>query len=197
MNHQSLIHASLDESIRLKQTVLAMSAEIEAAGVVLIETLAAGGRIFFCGNGGSAADSQHLAAELVGRFETDNVLPAMALTTDSSIMTALGNDFGFELVYALQLKAQARAGDALVAITTSGNSANVLRAAETALAMGVRVVGMTGAGGGRLAELVAPCLVIPSPRTCRVQEVHITVGHIWCEMIERSRAQGGVRPGQN
>ena len=189
-----LIRSSLEEGIELRRATLALLPEIQAAGQVLIQALAAGGKVFFIGNGGSAADAQHLAAELVGRFETDNCLPGIALTTDTSILTSIGNDFGFDGIYARQLKALGRIGDCLVALSTSGNSPNIVLAVEQAQAMGVDVVAMTGEGGGRLAEQVTGCIKVPSRRTCRVQEVHISIGHIWCEMVEEARRRGQIPP---
>ncbi len=181
---RTLIETSLYEGITLRQGMLERVDEISHGGDLWIATLRAGGKIFFCGNGGSAADAQHLAAELVGRFERENCLPGLALTVDTSNLTAIGNDFGFEHVYAQQLRALGRREDLLVAISTSGNSANILKAAETAKAIGMKVLGMTGDHGGRLALISDICLKVPSHRVCRIQEVHITVGHIWCEMVE-------------
>lgn len=188
--YQNLIRQSLQEGIELRQQMLELAEQIEAGGKLLIQSLAAGGRIFFCGNGGSAADCQHLAAELVGRFEMDNQLNALALTTDSSILTAVANDFGYDQIYVRQLRALARPGDCLVAISTSGNSLNIVRAVEAAREMKLVSLGLTGRQGGQLAALCAHTLVVPSARTCRIQEVHLSVGHIWCEMIEEARRAG-------
>lgn len=185
------IQNSLTEGICLRRQVLEEHlGSIEQAGLRLIASLASQGRIFFCGNGGSAADCQHLAAELVGRFEMDNHLNAIALTTDTSILTAIANDFGFDQIYARQLRALARPGDCLVAISTSGNSANVVEAVKVAGQLGLHCVGLSGGSGGQLAQLCDPCLVVPSQRTCRIQEIHLSVGHIWCEMIEEARRYG-------
>lgn len=188
--YQNLIRQSLQEGIELRQKMLELAGRIEAAGKVLIDSLASGGRIFFCGNGGSAADCQHLAAELVGRFEMDNQLNALALTTDTSILTAVANDFGYDQIYVRQLRALARPGDCLVAISTSGNSPNIVKAVEAAHQMGLSSVGLAGGQGGRLATLCTQTLVVPSQRTCRTQEIHLSVGHIWCEMIEEARRAG-------
>lgn len=189
-----LIQSSLEEGIELRRATLALMPEIEAAGQIIIRALAAGCKVFFAGNGGSAADAQHLAAELVGRFETDNCLPGIALTTDTSILTSIGNDFGFDGIYSRQLKALGRPGDCLVALSTSGNSPNIVLAIEQAQKLGIEVVAMTGQGGGRMAEQVPGCLRIPSRRTCRVQEIHISIGHIWCEMVEEARRRGQIPP---
>lgn len=187
---QSLIRASLEEGVQLRQQMLVRLNDIEAAGELLIDSLSRGGRVFFCGNGGSAADCQHLATELVGRFEMDNQLNALALTTDTSLLTAVGNDFGFDQVFVRQIRALGRSGDCLVAISTSGNSPNVVLAAQAARERGMTCVGLVGQSGGALEAHCDLCVRVPSPRTCRVQEVHITLGHIWCEMIEEARRSG-------
>ncbi len=188
--YQSLVRQSLQEGIELRQRMLELADGVEAGGRLLIEALARGGRVFFCGNGGSAADCQHIAAELVGRFEMDNQLPALALTTDTSIMSAIGNDFGFDQVFVRQVRALGRAGDCLVGISTSGNSPNIIRAVEAAKELGMSTLGLAGGQGGQLAHLCTHTLVVPSSRTCRIQEIHISVGHIWCEMIEEARRVG-------
>lgn len=168
-----------------ERTEAAMQASFAAAADVLIESLAGGGTVYFCGNGGSAADAQHLAAELSVRFVRDRpALRSMTLAADSSAMTACGNDFGFEHVFARQLAALGRQGDALVAISTSGNSPNVLAAARLGKTMGLRVVALTGKGGGELAELADVTLAIPAETTAAIQEMHITLGHALCHAIE-------------
>jgi D-sedoheptulose 7-phosphate isomerase len=160
-------------------------ASIAACGSILIETLKNGRKVLVCGNGGSAADAQHIAAELVGRYETERrALPAIALTTDTSALTALANDYDFKRIFARQVEALAQNGDCLIAISTSGNSEIVISAAMAARGLGCSVVGMTGSGGKKLASLCDACLMVPSKRTARIQEAHITVAHIWCEMIE-------------
>ena len=147
----------------------------------------AGGKLLVCGNGGSAADAQHFAAELVGRYESDRpALAAIALTTDSSALTAIANDYGFERVFARQVEALARAGDVLVALSTSGNSANVLRAAQQAKLSGVQVVALTGEDGGRLALLADVLLAVPSRRVARIQEVHELCLHTLALGLETS-----------
>ena len=150
------------------------------------KALAGGRKVLLCGNGGSAADAQHIAAELVGRYETERrALPGIALTTDTSALTALGNDYGFDRIFARQIEALANQGDVLVAISTSGNSPNVLAALEKAREIGCVNIGMTGAQGGKMVDLCDACLRVPSDRTARIQEAHITVAHIWCEYIDR------------
>lgn len=156
--------------------------------VHLCETaLRRGNKLLFAGNGGSAADAQHLAAELVVRFKLDRPgLPALALTVDSSILTAIGNDYGFEQLFARQVQAMGQAGDVLIALSTSGNSANILAAIPVAEAMGVHVVGMTGASGGMLAQVADLCLRMPSDDTPRIQEAHTLLGHILCDLLEQN-----------
>jgi D-sedoheptulose 7-phosphate isomerase len=157
---------------------------VECAGAIF-SALMKGNKILICGNGGSAADAQHIAAEFVGRFENERIaLPAIALTTDTSALTALGNDYGFERIYARQIEALARPGDVLIALSTSGNSPNIISAIMSARKIGCEVVGLTGAKGKKLASLCDKCILIPSDRTARIQEAHITVGHIWCEIID-------------
>jgi len=146
-----------------------------------------GNKLLFAGNGGSAADAQHLAAELVVRFKLDRPgLPALALTVDSSVLTAIGNDYGFEQLFSRQVQALARPGDVLIALSTSGNSANILAAIPVAEAMGVHVVGMTGASGGLLKQQTGLCLTMPSDDTPRIQEMHTLLGHILCDILEQN-----------
>lgn len=188
MNAQT-VRSLLAESVRLKEKVLADDVRLEQvvrmAGIV-VEALRGGHRIYLCGNGGSAGDAQHLAGELVGRFQKErDAWPASALTTDTGILTAIGNDDTFDRVFARQVEAFVRAGDVLIGITTSGDSVNVLAAARTAREKGARVLGLAGRGGGKLKALCDECFVVPSDVTCRVQEVHITVGHIICDLVER------------
>ncbi len=152
---------------------------------ILIDTVKNGKKVLICGNGGSAADAQHIAAEFVGRYETERVaLPAIALTTDTSALTALANDYDFERIFARQVEALAAEGDCLIAISTSGTSRNVIAAVMTARSRGCRIVGMTGAQGKKLASLSDGCVMVPSERTARIQEAHITIAHIWCEMVD-------------
>ncbi|UCD38511.1 MAG: SIS domain-containing protein [Fidelibacterota bacterium] len=152
-----------------------------------------GGTIFFCGNGGSAADSQHLAAELVGKYELErNALPAIALTVDTSTLTSIGNDYGFEDIFHRQLLGLGKAGDLLVAISTSGNSPNVLKAVQTARQMGIFTTGLTGMGGGQLAGMCDLAIVVPSNRTSRIQEAHIIIGHLMCQYIEEESSGGSA-----
>jgi D-sedoheptulose 7-phosphate isomerase len=163
----------------------ALSADVDAVGQHLATALRAGGKIMFCGNGGSAADSQHLAAELTGRFVKDRrPLAAIALSTDSSALTCIGNDYGFEDVFDRQVRGLGRQGDVLIGISTSGNSPNVLKAFESARSMGITTVGLLGRDGGKLRALSDLAIIVPSRTTARIQEVHIMIGHVLCAAIE-------------
>ncbi len=181
---------AITESIAVKQRLLSEClADIVRCGEFLIRVYRGGGKALLCGNGGSAADSQHLAAELVVRLRghiNRGAIPAIALTVDSSILTAGGNDIGFENVFARQVEAYGRPGDALIAISTSGNSENVLRAAKQAQRQGMVVLGLLGCGGGRILAHCTAAVVVPATVTARIQEAHILVGHIWCEMLEEA-----------
>jgi D-sedoheptulose 7-phosphate isomerase len=158
---------------------------IAAAGAMMAESVSAGGKILFCGNGGSAADSQHLAAELVGRFLKERQpLAAVSLTVDTSALTAIANDYGYEQVFARQLRAIGRAGDVLVGISTSGRSPNVVAAIKTARLIGIRTIGLTGAQGGEMPKLCDICIRAPAERTDQIQQLHITIGHILCGLVE-------------
>lgn len=166
---------------------------IARVGTILSERLHAGGCVFWCGNGGSAADSQHLAAELVGRFERERRgLASVALTTDTSALTAIANDCGFDQVFSRQVEALCRPGDVLIGISTSGNSPNVLRAVRAAREMGVQTIGLAGKDGGELRAAADLCIVVPSPNTARIQEAHILIGHILCGIVEDGLAAAGT-----
>ena len=166
-----------------------LAAEASELARRVLEILQGGGTLYFCGNGGSAADSQHLAAEYVVRFARERAaLPAVALTTDTSILTAGGNDFGFESVFRRQVEALARPGDLLILHSTSGNSPNLLEAAEAARAEGVATVALLAKGGGRLRERVDFAVVVPTDETARAQEVHLALQHIVCEVVDRVMA---------
>ena len=158
---------------------------VVAAADLLTRSLQGGGKILFCGNGGSAADAQHLAAELSGKFYFDRPgLPTIALTTNTSALTAIANDFDYETVFERQVAGLGKRGDVLVALSTSGTSPNVLAAMRTAKTRGMRVIGLTGAGGAAMDGLSDLCLLVPSRETPRIQEVHIAVGHLICELVE-------------
>lgn len=159
--------------------------DISKTGEIIWNALSGGNKILLCGNGGSAADAQHIAAEFVGRYEAERrAFPSVALTTDTSALTAIGNDYGYERVFARQIEALAQKGDVLIGISTSGNSPNVLAALATAKEIGCVTIGMTGAKGGKMASLCDACLLVPSERTARIQEAHITIGHLWCEYVD-------------
>lgn len=181
----ALIRRSLANHVEAILTLESQVALIEEISALLISALSIGKRVFLCGNGGSAADAQHIAAELVGRFKKERRgLPAIALTTDTSILTAVGNDYGYDQVFARQVEALASAGDVLIGISTSGNSPNVVEAVKAAKRLGVKSIGLTGGTGGALETLCDEVLVVPSDVTARIQEAHILVGHIWCELID-------------
>lgn len=164
---------------------------IEAAGELLIKTLKQGGKILLCGNGGSAADCQHIAAELVVQYQKKRkALAAIALTTDSSILTANSNDFGFDSVYSRQIEAIASERDCLIAISTSGNSENILEAVGAANLKKMAVIGLTGNDGGKLNGLVTHPVIVPAVVTARIQEAHILIGHWWCGAIEEALSAG-------
>lgn len=180
------IRAELEESLKIKQRVINEQIfVIQEILVALLRALDAGNKVILFGNGGSAADSQHIAAELVSKFRRERkALPAIALTTDTSILTSIANDFGFEYVFARQIEALGAPGDIALGISTSGNSANVLHALRTAREMGLVTIGFTGEDGGELKDAVDICFRVPSNSTPRIQEMHITVAHTLCELIE-------------
>jgi D-sedoheptulose 7-phosphate isomerase len=183
----------LDRSITEHQDVFSkfpsISDSIEEGANILNQTFERGNKVLLCGNGGSAADAQHIAAEFVGRYESERIaLPAISLTTDTSALTALANDYDFERIFARQVDALGSEGDTLIAISTSGNSRNVISAVMKAREKGCRIVGLTGAGGKKLASLCDACVMVPSSRTARIQEAHITIAHIWCEIIDAAVA---------
>ena len=181
-----VIEKSLEQHIEVFQTILTSEINlIRKCAEMITETLENGGKILICGNGGSAADAQHIAAEFVGRYETERrALSAIALTTDTSVLTALANDYGFEQVFARQVEALGSAGDLLIALSTSGNSPNVNTAVMSARRIGCKTIGLTGSEGKKLASLCDVCILVPAKRTARIQEAHITIGHIWCEIVD-------------
>jgi D-sedoheptulose 7-phosphate isomerase len=181
-----VIETSLKQHIEVFQNILKSQMNlIQICAGMILETLENGGKILICGNGGSAADAQHIAAEFVGRYETERkALPAIALTTDTSALTAVANDYGFERIFARQVEALGQAGDLLIALSTSGNSANVNAAVMAARKIGCKTIGLSGSGGKKLASLCDACILVPAERTARIQEAHITIGHIWCEIVD-------------
>ena len=182
----SRISQQFSDSAHTKlEAIELLAAPIAGAVEVMVGSLVGNGRILACGNGGSAADAQHFAAELVGRFEMERQgLAAIALTTDSSILTAVSNDYGFKAIFERQVRALGQPGDVLLAISTSGNSPNVLRAADAARARGMQVIAFTGRSGGKLFALSDSCFRMPSDETPRIQEGHEFIGHLLCSLIE-------------
>ena len=176
----------LNISADLKKTVAkTLSSKILDAARKIQDRLEAGGKLMLMGNGGSAADAQHIAAELVGRFKKERkAMPALALTVDTSSLTALGNDYGFDTIFERQVEALANKNDAVIGISTSGNSENIIRAVNKANSIGAFTIGLLGNDGGKLKDAVNLPIIIPSNDTARIQEVHITIGHIICEIIE-------------
>jgi D-sedoheptulose 7-phosphate isomerase len=187
---RDVIINSIEEHRKVFDEIIAgKTSDIRRCAELIWNAISAGRKILLCGNGGSAADAQHIAAEFVGRYETERrALPGIALTTDTSALTALGNDYGYEKVFARQVEALAQKDDVLIGISTSGNSPNVIAALLSAKEIGCVTIGMTGAKGGRMATLCDVCLLVPSERTARIQEVHITVGHLWCEYVDQQIA---------
>lgn len=188
-----LVLKSARESVEAKErffTAEKAALITEAAGLV-VEAFKAGGKLLLAGNGGSAADAQHLAAEFVNRFVIERPpLPALALTTDTSTLTSIGNDYSFDETFSKQVRALGRDADVLLAISTSGTSPNVVKAVEVARSMGMRTIALTGKSGGKLASIADVCLNVDSRSTARIQEVHITAGHIICELVDHMLFHG-------
>lgn len=189
MPYQDYVKEIISDSIAVKQQILDSSELLSAihdVALLCVKTYQQGNKILLAGNGGSAGDAQHIAAELVARFEFDRPgLPAMALTTDTSMLTAIGNDYGYEKVFSRQLEANAVDGDVFIGISTSGNSKNILTAFESAQPKGVICVGLCG-DGGKIHQMADHVLAVPSSCTARIQESHIMIGHILCGIIEKS-----------
>jgi D-sedoheptulose 7-phosphate isomerase len=191
MDHVTRIRAHFADSAQLKLAAVdALAPAVARAAELFAQCLLADGKILACGNGGSAADAQHFAAEMIGRFERERPeLPAISLATDSSILTAVANDYSYEQVFAKQVRALGAAGDALVAISTSGNSANIVAAIEAAHDRDMRVVALTGRGGGRVGAMLLPAdvhLCVPHDRTARIQEVHLLMIHCLCDAVDNT-----------
>lgn len=188
-----MIRDRIQKSIEVKQKMAAddrLLGAIEAAASAMTTCFRNGHKVLFCGNGGSAADAQHLAAELSGRFYFDRPpLPAEAAHVNTSFLTAVANDYSFETAYARYVQGSCRKGDVLVAISTSGNSGNIIRAIDAARSLGMITVGMTGESGGKMKEMVDILINVPSGDTPRIQESHILAGHIICEMVEKDLFQ--------
>ena len=185
---RTIIARQIQESIEVKQRLLedaSIQERIHEAAEAMISAYRQGKKTLLAGNGGSAADAQHIAGEFVSRFYFDRPgLPSIALTTDTSILTAIGNDYGYEKVFSRQVQAQGAQGDVFVGISTSGNSANIIQALHTCTEKGILKIGFTGASGGKMSELCDICIRVPSNETPRIQEAHILVGHILCCLVE-------------
>ena len=179
-----------NEHLEVAKALHGLSSHVSEAVDIIGKSLAAGGQLLIAGNGGSAADAQHIAAELTGRFLLERQpFRALALHVNTSSLTAIGNDYGYEHVFARELSAHARPGDVLMAISTSGNSRNILHAIEAARKANVSVIGMTGGSGGQMQNACDLCLCVPSKSTARIQEMHITIGHAICELVEERLAK--------
>src|SRR5712692_10391499 len=189
-NFEQRVRCSIEASIGVKQQLLNDSETVAALAKVaetLIAAFKKGNKPLLFGNGGSAADAQHIAAEFVGRFAFNRpALPALALSVNTSAVTAIGNDFGFDLVFARQIEALGRSGDVAIGISTSGNSSNVLRALSVSKKMGLHTVGLTGCTGGKVKDVVDHCICAPSNETPRIQECHILIGHVISEIVEQT-----------
>ena len=182
---ETMLNSMIDSHIRCMQGLKPLAPTIEKTGALLLNGLLRGGKLLICGNGGSAGDAQHFAAEIIGRFEKERqAYPAVALSTDTSILTAVSNDYGYREVFARQVDGLGRPGDILMGISTSGHSPNVQRAVERARAIGMKTVGLLGKDGGELREEVDQAIVVDSPVTARIQEAHIFILHYWAWQIE-------------
>src|SRR6056300_1009306 len=180
-----IIKKHLDEHQVVLSTLESLAPQIETVANHMIQALQNGNTIFWCGNGGSASDAQHLAGELVGRFVGDRkALKSLSLNADSAVMTCIVNDYGYEHIFSRQVEGLGSKGDVLIGITTSGNSQNVLNAYKTANEIGMKTIGLLGKGGGKAASLVQQSIIVPSNTTARIQEMHILIGHILCDLIE-------------
>ena len=184
------ISAVWNEHLQVAKSLSQLTADVSRAVDIIRSSLASGGKLLIAGNGGSAADAQHIAAELTGRFVRERKpLPAIALHANTSALTAIGNDYGYEQVFARELSALAGPADVLLVISTSGNSRNILRAIEAARAKKIAVIGLTGESGGQTRTACDLCLCVPSKSTARIQEMHITIGHAICELLEEALTQ--------
>lgn len=186
-NLSAIFRHALDEHVEVLNKTRSEFHRLEPIAAAMIETLRSGGKILWCGNGGSAADAQHLAAELVGRFKHERAaIPSIALNANTSILTAIGNDYGYDIVFSRQVEALGNPGDLLIGISTSGNSVNVVKALEAARSRHVTTVALTGIGGGKMGEVAHHLFAVPAKETARIQEMHIMLGHILCDWVELS-----------
>ncbi|NQT95493.1 MAG: D-sedoheptulose 7-phosphate isomerase [Candidatus Omnitrophica bacterium] len=183
-----LVKDIIRESIKVKEAVLkSLSKEIKTASNLIVASLKKGGKLIVFGNGGSAADAQHIAAELVGRFKLERQgLAAIALTTNTSVLTSIANDYGYEEVFSRQVESLANENDVVIGISTSGNARNVITGLLEAKKIGIKTIALTGSGGGEMAAISDIALVVPSANTARIQEAHIVIGHIICELVEET-----------
>ncbi len=183
---EAIIRESIKSSILVHERLFDIAGDIKKASELMVKCIISGNKVIFAGNGGSAADSQHLAAEFVNRFRMERrPMAGLALTTDTSVITSIGNDYSFDDIFTKQLKALGQKGDVFLAISTSGNSRNILNALRVARDMEIGSIGLTGKGGGSMKDLVDVLIDVPSTDTARIQEAHILIGHILCEIVER------------
>ncbi|APT76070.1 phosphoheptose isomerase [Marinitoga sp. 1137] len=186
---ENLIKERIKQSVEIKNKILEnekLLKKIESASKIIIDAIKKGNKVIFCGNGGSAADAQHLAAELMGKFYLNRKpMPAISLTVNTSVLTAIGNDFGYDEVFVRQLEGIAKNGDIIVGISTSGNSKNIIKAFKYAKENNIKIIAFTGETGGKIKEYADILINIPSNDTPRIQESHITIGHIICEIVEK------------
>ncbi len=189
---KEIVIKELKESADIKRMMAQNLSDVIAnAAKIVIDAYKGSGKVLLIGNGGSAADAQHIAGELVGRFKLERIgLPAIALSTNTSILTALSNDYEYDTVFSRQLKALANDNDVVIAITTSGTSPNILKAVEVARSKSVKVIGLAGRNGGKLKDMADLTIIVPSNNTPRIQEAHITIGHIICDLVERELFNG-------
>jgi D-sedoheptulose 7-phosphate isomerase len=184
------VNETIDDSIRAKEQLKKQNQIIYKIGILISKCINKGGKVFFFGNGGSAADAQHISAELVGRYQINRKgLPSIAFTTNTSVLTAIGNDFGYDIVFERQVKSIVTSDDVVVGISTSGESANVIKGIMAAKKIGAKTVGLTGLNGAKLAKVADITLKVPSQNTQRIQECHIMVGHIICDIVETNISQ--------
>lgn len=190
---KTFIESEFNAHLQSAQKIFSLTEQIQQAASLLTQSLAQGRKILICGNGGSAADAQHFAAELTGRYKRERKgLAGIALSVDTSALTAIGNDYGFEFVFSRQVEALAQKGDVFFGISTSGNSANVLQAAKVARDIGCGIIGLSGRDGGKLNEICDINLIMPDNDTPRIQELHILVIHILCDIIEKASIDKGA-----
>ena len=182
---EKIIQQHIEEHLSVAKQLVSLQPSIKTIAEIMIDALSQHKTIFWCGNGGSASDSQHLAGELIGRFVGDRKpLKSIALNADSAVMTCIVNDYGYEHIYSRQVEGLGVKGDVLIGITTSGNSQNVLNAYKAANEIGMKTIGLLGKGGGKAASFVQQSIIVPSNTTARIQEMHILIGHILCDLIE-------------